>query len=424
MDGTLGGKFARAALVVGMEFLGQALPLSSDGLAAAADVVGGDVAALWTVITVETMGCGFLPDRRPRILFERHIFSARTNRRFDASHPHISGPPGAYGLAGAHQYERLAAAASCDRRAALESASWGLGQIMGFNATPAGFRDVEDLASRMSHYEDEQILGMARFMRTSGMHNALQRRDWTAFARSYNGPNFAINRYDQKLAVAYASLGAGKMPDLNVRAAQLLLTYHGFDPGPVDGFVGDKTNAAIAAFAARHSLPALPAGHGDLHAALRERLPPLEEKQPQDAPSATPRAAAADLQVVQLLLSFLGHDPGPSDGKPGPRTQSAIADFLRSQGESPSGAAGAVLLDALKAEAMREFGKNQIRDTRLVQQVLNVKGFDAGAADGLLGPRTKKAIIAFQEKQEMPMTGGINKALACELLLGGRISAS
>jgi hypothetical protein len=28
---------------------------------------------LWSVVVVETSGCGFLPDRRPRILFERRI---------------------------------------------------------------------------------------------------------------------------------------------------------------------------------------------------------------------------------------------------------------------------------------------------------------------------------------------------------------
>lgn len=261
-----------------MEFVGSALPLSSDGLAAAASLVGGDIAALWTVIAVETAGCGFLPDRRPRILFERHIFSARTNCHFDGSHPQISGSPGAYGAAGAHQYERLAVATSCDRRAALESASWGLGQIMGFNAASANFRDAEDMVERMINREDEQILGMACFIRTSGMDGPLQRRDWTSFARRYNGRSFAINKYDQKLASAYATFQAGKLPDLNVRAAQLLLTYHGIDPGPVDGFLGDRTRKAIALFAARHRLPVMPADQHDLLTALQKSLPTLAGK--------------------------------------------------------------------------------------------------------------------------------------------------
>lgn len=36
------------------------------------------------------------------------------------------------------------------------------------------------------------------------MKNALMNRDWAAFARAYNGPAYAKNRYDQKLAAAYA----------------------------------------------------------------------------------------------------------------------------------------------------------------------------------------------------------------------------
>jgi len=122
-----------------MTFVGVAHPLHADGLTAAASHAGVDPAILWSVVTVETSGCGFLPDRRPCILFERHIFRTRTGQRFDTAHPGISGSPGGYGPAGAHQYERLEEAIACDRRAALESASWGLGQVMGFNAGPAGY---------------------------------------------------------------------------------------------------------------------------------------------------------------------------------------------------------------------------------------------------------------------------------------------
>jgi hypothetical protein len=191
-----------------MTFLGAAHPLHADGLTAAAAHAGVDPAVLWSVVTVETSGCGFLPDRRPCILFERHIFSSRTGRRFDTVHPGISGSPGGYGPAGAHQYERLEEAIACDRRAALESASWGLGQVMGFNAGPAGYRDAEEMVSQMMIGENEQILAMASFMRANGMHTALQRRDWTGFARRYNGPGFATNRYDEKLAAAHTSLSS------------------------------------------------------------------------------------------------------------------------------------------------------------------------------------------------------------------------
>jgi hypothetical protein len=156
-----------------MRYVGAALPLHRDGLTAAAAEAGVGPAVMWSVVLVETSGCGFLPDRRPSILFERHIFSSRTELRFDATHPGISGPAGGYGQPGDHQYERLEEAIACDQRAALESASWGLGQVMGFNAALAGLRDAEDMVSQMMRGEDEQILAMASFMRASGMHTSL-----------------------------------------------------------------------------------------------------------------------------------------------------------------------------------------------------------------------------------------------------------
>jgi hypothetical protein len=86
-----------------MRFAGAALPLHRDGLTAAAEHVGVDPRILRSVVVVETSGCGFLPDRRPSILFERHVFSSRTQGRFDAAHPGISGSAGGYGQPGAHQ---------------------------------------------------------------------------------------------------------------------------------------------------------------------------------------------------------------------------------------------------------------------------------------------------------------------------------
>ena len=157
-------------------FVGAAHPLNADGLTKAAAHVGVDPAVFWPVVMVEASGCGFLPDRCPKILFEGHLFSRRTRGRFDASHREISAA-GDYGPRGAHQYERLKEALACDRRVALESASWGLGQILGSNAGSAGFRDAEDMVSQMMRGENEQIRGMAAFMRAEGMHVHLQRRD-------------------------------------------------------------------------------------------------------------------------------------------------------------------------------------------------------------------------------------------------------
>jgi hypothetical protein len=138
--------------------------------------LGVHASEIWTVLAVETSGCGFLPDRRPQILYERHIFHRLTQGRYDDGD--ISDPsPGGYGPRGAQQYDRLARAAAKDRLAALQSASWGIVQIMGGNYRSAGFHDVEEMVGAMCQSEDDQLAAMAAFLNNSNLHTSLQAHD-------------------------------------------------------------------------------------------------------------------------------------------------------------------------------------------------------------------------------------------------------
>ena len=227
-----------------LAFQGKALALSNVGLAKIASDLGVHAAEVWTLLAVETAGCGYLADRRPQILFERHIFHRLTGGQFDDGE--ISDPtPGGYGQRGAPQYERLALAISKDRNAALQSASWGIGQIMGMNYGEAGFDSVDDIVAAMTDSEDTQLLAIADFLQSTGLRSFLQAHDWTSFARGYNGPNYAVNRYDVKLNAEFRKYSAGVLPDLAVRAAQLYLTYLGYHPGAIDGIAGEHTMLAL-----------------------------------------------------------------------------------------------------------------------------------------------------------------------------------
>src|SRR5580698_2642849 len=128
-----------------MNFIGRTLALDSAGMNNVANALLVHAPEIWSVLHVETSGCGFLVDRRPQILFERHIFSRETGGKFGVTDPDISNPiPGGYGASGDHQYDRLAKAIKLDREAALRSASWGIGQIMGFHADDLGYAHVEE----------------------------------------------------------------------------------------------------------------------------------------------------------------------------------------------------------------------------------------------------------------------------------------
>src|SRR5207249_9928909 len=180
--------------------------------------------------------------------------------------------PGGYGATGAHQYDRLAAAIEKNRTAALQSASWGLGQMMGKNSAAAGFRNVEDMVTAMSDSEAAQLAAMARFLVAGKLRASLQAHDWTTFARGYNGPNFAINRYDVRLNAEFQKFSVGVLPDLHVRSTQLYLTYLGFHPGPVDGVAGEHTLSALADFQAQQGVQKTGVIDQDLVSQLQDAL--------------------------------------------------------------------------------------------------------------------------------------------------------
>jgi hypothetical protein len=238
-----------------LAFSGPATPLDDTAIADAAKKLGCEVAAVRAVIDVESRG-GFLPDGRPKILFERHYFSRLTKGRFDASHPGISnGKWGGYGASGGHQYDRLNEAAALDRDAALRSASWGLFQIMGDHCKTLGYADAEAFVAAMVSGEAAQLDAFVAFVKKNKLDDELIRHDWAGFARGYNGPAYRENRYDTKLAAAYAfhnngsprtdsarpTLRLGDKGDAVIELQNLL----GIKP---DGDFGPKTKRAVIAF--------------------------------------------------------------------------------------------------------------------------------------------------------------------------------
>ena len=211
--------------------------------------------ALWSLLTVETRSCGFFADRRPQLLYERHIFHKRTQGRFDAGSPDISSSQRGGCLGGSAEYTRLAKAMLLDRRAALER-PWGLGQVMGFNAVPLQYSDVEDMVARFLESEDAQLEGVRRFIgRNTALSAAFRAKNWVQVAFFYNGSGFAENGYDQKLARFYDLYTTKGPPNMELRAAQVRLWYLGFDPHGIDGVMGRGTQAALLAFQKARGIP-------------------------------------------------------------------------------------------------------------------------------------------------------------------------
>jgi hypothetical protein len=183
------------------------IKLDMDEYRKGAAMLGVDVAVLAAVASVESAGKGWLADGKLLILFEAHYFSRFTGRKFDATHPDISSPTWnrrLYGAGGENQWKRLRKAYALDPQAAMKSASYGPFQIMGSEHQLAGYPTVEAMIAELTKSALANLVAFCRVVKAYKLVNELQRRDWAGFARRYNGPGYRLNRYDEKMAAAYA----------------------------------------------------------------------------------------------------------------------------------------------------------------------------------------------------------------------------
>ena len=204
--------------------------LRNHDLVTAAERLGVPLATIYAVNEVESKGRGFLENGKPVILFERHIMyrqlakvrhpgddPAEVKRHADelaATNPALVNPKAGGYIGGTAEHQRLARARQSDDTAALESASCGAFQIMGYHWQRLGYANVQDFVAAMSAGESQQFDAFTRFIETDPvLHKALKARKWAEFARLYNGPNYLRNLYDTKLQRAYerhASCACGK----------------------------------------------------------------------------------------------------------------------------------------------------------------------------------------------------------------------
>jgi len=262
-----------------VNFYGNATRLTAGDVDAAANALGVPAAALWMICDVESAGAGFLPDKRPKILYEAHIFYRLTDGRFGVSN--VSYPRWnrvLYGAGGAHQYDRLAQAMKLDERAALEACSWGMFQILGENAAHLGYRDVYDMVAQLRDGgESAHLESAVRFCRRNGLVDDLQPvpPHFAVVARTYNGPGYAAQGYDRKLEAAWRkrvagvkedwpmprtdpdafheSLQRGSMDDARVVELQRALGQLGYEL-TADGDFGPLTEHAVVDFQRGHGL--------------------------------------------------------------------------------------------------------------------------------------------------------------------------
>ncbi len=189
-----------------MNFTGKAKRLEDIDLPMIGREIGVGEDEVHAILDVESAGTGFDAKGRPKMLFEPHIFWRELGpgpKRDAAAAAGLAYPKWRRDYP-KDSYPRLLKAMAIDEEAALRSASWGLGQVMGFNCQAAGYPFAKAMVVAFMDDEDAHLRAMIRFIVTNKLDDELRRHDWAGFARGYNGAGFAKNGYDRKLATSFA----------------------------------------------------------------------------------------------------------------------------------------------------------------------------------------------------------------------------
>jgi hypothetical protein len=80
--------------------------------------------------------------------------------------------------------------------------------VLGQNYPNLSMANAHEYVSKLARTERDQLEAFEGFIRANSLADELQRKDWTGFASRYNGPGYAANQYDTKMAQAYARIKA------------------------------------------------------------------------------------------------------------------------------------------------------------------------------------------------------------------------
>jgi N-acetylmuramidase/Putative peptidoglycan binding domain len=278
-------------------------------LVGAAEGAGIVPAALLAIAEVETAGSTFEADgRTPQFLYERHIAwreAAKRSTRLQAlfAKAGLAIPKWSRSTqykdqgTSAKRLTLIGHARAIDAEVANRSASWGIGQTMGFLAEELGFANAVAMVDHMTGSIAGQIDCMIGEIRNKKLVEPLNALDWPHVARIYNGAGYAANHYDTRLADAHkrwvrrlATMAAGKyisQPDLGFEQTKTLqkqLKAAGFPSvGRPDGRMGRDTTGAIAAFQAHEGLPVTSIFDEETRAALAIAVPAEPSRERRDA---------------------------------------------------------------------------------------------------------------------------------------------
>ena len=208
-DGSLISGYAwrkRGELMAREDSLSRYTTLTDSDYQVIAQELGVEVAAIKAVVRIEAGASlqGFYAPGVPVVNFDRAMYrrARATSNAKAPSSSHV--PAGITSSYGRKEWSQLIAARKVNRETADMGTFWGMFKIGGFNYQQCGCASVQELVDRMCYSEFEQLQLFANFISNTGMLEDLRCKNWRAFARKYNGANYASRGYHTRMARAYA----------------------------------------------------------------------------------------------------------------------------------------------------------------------------------------------------------------------------
>lgn len=185
------------------------LRLTEEDYRQVAEELGVEVAAMKAVVEIEAGKShqGFSAPGLPIVNFDLSMFRRSASKhgvnlaKYYKSHPQVFNRSKRGSQSVVNQ--RLKAARQIHNTAAVEGTFWGMFQIGGFNWKKCGAESIDDFVMKMSRSEHDQLELFANFLKSTGLDKHLRAKNWSAFARGYNGPAYARRGYHTRMASAY-----------------------------------------------------------------------------------------------------------------------------------------------------------------------------------------------------------------------------